>query len=148
QSGPFLTPYEASTDPAGTNILVTETITRADLVPGVPVYPAHRTTSEWLNPAAFAVPAANRGTFGTAGVGSVVGPGTTNLSLSLVKNFSVTARGKFQFGVAAANLLNHRNYEPPNMQVDATGSFGSITALQTAEGSGPRNLELSGRFSF
>jgi hypothetical protein len=43
--------------------------------------------------------------------------------------------------------LNHRNYEPPNMQVDAAG-FGSITALQTAEGAGPRNLELSGRFSF
>ena len=34
------------------------------------------------------------------------------------------------------------------MQVDAVGSFGTITALQTAEGAGPRNLELSGRFSF
>ena len=33
------------------------------------------------------------------------------------------------------------------MQVDAPG-FGQITALQTAEGAGPRNLELSGRFSF
>ncbi len=148
QTGPFLTPYEASTDPAGTNILSTETITRADIVPGVSIYPAHRTTSEWLNPAAFAVPQANRGYFGTAGVGSVVGPGSENLSLSLVKNFSVAKRSKFQFGIAAANLLNHRNYEPPSVQVDAPSSFGTITALQTAEGSGPRNLELSGRFSF
>jgi hypothetical protein len=33
------------------------------------------------------------------------------------------------------------------MQVDAS-NFGTVTALQTAEGAGPRNLELSGRFSF
>jgi hypothetical protein len=33
------------------------------------------------------------------------------------------------------------------MQVDS-GGFGSITALQTAEGAGPRSLELSGRITF
>ena len=148
QTGPFLTPYESSVDPAGTNILSTETITRADIVPGVSVYPTRRTTSEWLNPAAFAVPTANRGYFGTAGVGSVVGPGSGNISLSLAKEVPLGGARKFELGVAAANVLNHRNYEPPNMQVDAPNSFGSITALQTAEGAGPRNLELSGRFTF
>jgi hypothetical protein len=148
QTGPFLTPYESSTDPAGTNILSTETITRADIVPGVNLYAAHRTTSQWLNPAAFAVPAANRGSFGTAGVGSVVGPGSANISLSLAREILLGGQRKFELGLAAANLFNHRNYEPPNMQVDAPSSFGSITALQTAEGAGPRNLELSGRFSF
>jgi hypothetical protein len=33
------------------------------------------------------------------------------------------------------------------MQADSSG-FGSITALQTAEGAGPRSLELSGRITF
>jgi hypothetical protein len=37
--------------------------------------------------------------------------------------------------------------EPPNMHVDSSG-FGSITALQTAEGAGPRSLELTGRIVF
>jgi len=161
QSGPFLTPYEATNDPAGTNILTTESVTRADLLPGKRLYPAHRTTGQWLDQpcsdaacssgdsnSAYAVPAANRGYFGTAGVGSVVGPGTANFSLSLMKNLAVTEQCKFQFGVAAANVFNHRNYEPPNMQVDAPGNFGTITALQTAEGAGPRSLELSGRFTF
>jgi len=161
QSGPFLTPYEATNDPAGTNILTTESVTRADLLPGKRVYPARRTTSQWLDQpcadvvcsagdpnSAFAVPAADRGYFGTAGVGSVVGPGTTNFSLSMMKNLSITEQCKFQIGVAAANVFNHRNYEPPNMQVDAPSSFGTITALQTAEGAGPRSLELSGRFTF
>jgi hypothetical protein len=30
---------------------------RPDLVPGVPIYAAHRTIGDWFNPAAFAVPA-------------------------------------------------------------------------------------------
>ena len=161
QSGPFLTPYEATNDPAGTNILTTESVTRADLLPGKRVYPTRRTSSQWLDQpcsdatcstgdpkSAFAVPAANRGSFGTAGVGSVVGPGTANFSLSLMKNLSITERCKLQLGLAAANVFNHRNYEPPNMQVDSPGSFGTITALQTAEGAGPRSLEVTGRIVF
>jgi hypothetical protein len=160
QSGPFLTPYETGTDPAGTNILSTESVTRADLTPGKRIYPAQRTTSEWLDPpcsdsacttgdpnSAFSVPEANRGYFGTAAVGSVVGPGTVNFSFSLTKSVSLHERTRLQLGLEAANAFNHRNYEPPNMQVDSAG-FGSITALQTAEGAGPRSLELTGRITF
>jgi hypothetical protein len=47
----------------------------------------------------------------------------------------------------AANIFNHRNYEPPDMQLDS-GGFGAISALQTAEGAGPRSLELAGRITF
>jgi hypothetical protein len=148
QSGPFLTPYEATNDPAGTNILTTVGVTRADIVPDQPLYAPQRTISQWFNPNAFAIPAANRGYFGTAAVGSVVGPGTDNFSMSLMKNFSLHEQTKFQFGLEAANVFNHRNYEPPNMQVDAAGEFGTITALQTAEGAGPRSLELTGRITF
>jgi hypothetical protein len=64
-----------------------------------------------------------------------------------MKNVSLYEKSKLQLGIEAANLFNHRNYEPPNMQVDSSG-FGAITALQTAEGAGPRSLELSGRISF
>ena len=80
-------------------------------------------------------------------MGGVVGPGTANFSLSLMKSIAVREQTKFQFSVEAANVFNHRNYEPPNMQVDS-GGFGSITALQTAEGAGPRSLELAGRLIF
>ena len=31
---------------------------------------------------------------------------------------------------------------------DGPGGFGVITALQTAEGAGPRNIEITGRISF
>jgi hypothetical protein len=147
QSGPFLTPYQATNDPAGTNILTTVGQTRTDIVPGLPLYATHRNINQWLNPNAFTIPANDRGYFGTASVGSVVGPGSAIFSLSLRKNFALREKAKFEFSAEAANVFNHRNYEPPNMQLDS-GAFGTIPELQTAEGAGPRNLQLSGRISF
>ena len=147
QSGPFLTPFQATNDPAGTNILTTVGQTRADIVPHQELYAEHRNITQWLNPNAFAIPAENRGYFGTASVGSVVGPGTAIFSLSLRKDFALRERTRFEFSAEAANVFNHRNYEPPNMQLDS-GAFGQIPELQTAEGAGPRNLQLSGRISF
>ena len=153
QSGPFLTPYEQTVDPANTNILTTVGQTRPDQLTTVPLYAAQRTTAQWFNPAAFpylnlqTASGIGIGRFGNAPVGGVVGPGTCNFSFSLMKNVSLGEKSRFQLGVEAANLFNHRNYEPPNMQVDSSG-FGAITALQTAEGAGPRSLELSGRITF
>jgi len=153
QSGPFLTPYEDSVDPANTNILTTVGQARPDQLHNVSLYAPKRTTAQWLNPNAFPYlnlqnAAGNGiGRFGNAPVGGVVGPGTDNFSMSLMKNLAITEKSKFQFGLEAANVFNHRNYEPPNMQVDSS-AFGSITALQTAEGAGPRSLELSGRITF
>jgi hypothetical protein len=153
QSGPFLTPYQQTVDPANTNILTTVGQARPDQLHNVSLYAPNRTTAQWLNPNAFPylnleTAAGNGiGRFGNAPVGGVVGPGTEIYSLSLLKNLAITEKSKFQFGIEAANLFNHHNYEPPNMQVDSAG-FGSITALQTAEGAGPRSLELSGRITF
>ena len=153
QSGPFLTPYQQTVDPANTNILTTVGQARPDQLQNVPLYAAQRTTAQWLNPNAFpylnlqTADGIGIGRFGNAPVGGVVGPGTANFSLSLMKGFSLTEKSKLQVSLEAANVFNHRNYEPPNMQVDSSG-FGSITALQTAEGAGPRSLELSGRITF
>lgn len=147
QTGPFLTPYQETSDPAGTNITTTVGLSRPDRNVGVSLYPSHRTTSNWLNASAFSVPTSDRGSFGTASVGSVVGPGTQNASLSLARDIALTGRLKFQFMLEAANILNHRNYDAPNMQMDSS-SYGTITAWQTAEGAGPRCLEVSGRINF
>ena len=147
QSGPFLTPYQSSVDPANTNILVTVGQTHADLVPGQSLYATSRNVNQWLNPSAYALPPVNAGRFGNAAVGSVVGPGSAIFSMSLRKDLSITERAKFEFSLEAANVFNHRNYEPPNMQIDSP-SFGQIPELQTAEGAGPRSLELAGRINF
>ncbi len=146
QSGPFLTPSQSTSDSSGTNMINVVGTARADIVSGVSPY-AHGQGYQYLNPAAFAIPAANIGRFGDASVGSVVGPGTQAVSMSLIKTVKFTESAKLQFGAEAANLFNHRNYEPPNMAVDTSG-FGTITALQTAEGAGPRAVQLTARISF
>jgi hypothetical protein len=153
QSGAFLTPYQTTTDPAGTNLLSNAGSTRADRVPGVPVYlhgqPSAAGDPTFLNVNAFADPPNNSGGFGDAGVGNVVGPGTESWSMSLIKTTSLWEGAKFQFGAEAANVFNHRNYDTPDMNVDdgPTG-FGITTQLQTAEGAGPRNIEITARVSF
>jgi Carboxypeptidase regulatory-like domain/TonB dependent receptor len=153
QSGAFLTPYQATTDPAGTNLLSNAGSTRADIVSGNPIY-VHRTASAagdpvFLNVNAFADPPNNSGGFGNAGVGNVVGPGTDSFSMSLIKSTSLWEGATLHFGAEASNVFNHRNYETPDMNVDdgPTG-FGIITSLQTAEGAGPRNIEITARVSF
>ena len=153
QSGPFLTPYQATVDPANTNILTTVGQTRTDQSTNVSLYAAHRNVNQWLNPNAFPylnLQNANGigiGRFGNAPVGGVVGPGSEIFSMSLRKDIALRERTKLELSVEAANVFNHRNYEPPNMQVDS-GTFGQIPELQTAEGAGPRSLELAGRITF
>jgi hypothetical protein len=153
QSGSYLTPYQTTTDPAGTNMLSNVGATRADVISNVPAY-MHRTSTAggdpvYLNSSAFADPANNSGGFGNAGVGNFVGPGTETVSLSLIKKTALTEGTALYFGAEASNLLNHRNYDVPDLNVDdGPGAFGVITALQTAEGAGPRNIELTARITF
>jgi hypothetical protein len=154
QSGPFLTPTQSTNDSAGTGIFNTVGTGRADVVPHVSPYAAPAGSGLFFNPAAFAIPGANSdgtfstiGRFGNAAVGSLVGPGTRAVSMSLIKTVKFGESARLQFGAEVANLLNHRNYEPPNLAVDTAG-FGTITGLQTAEGAGPRAVQLTARISF
>jgi hypothetical protein len=158
ESGPFLTPYQTANDSAGTNNISFFGSERADLVPGVSRYVSlspnlnpngSLSSFNFLNPAAFAIPGGTVpiGRYGDAAVGSIVGPSTKFASMSLIKTIPIEERTKFQFGAEASNVFNHKNYQPPNMQVGSPG-FGTITALQTVEGAGPRLLELTARISF
>ena len=82
QTGPFLTVTVPGADPAGNNFDNTigsggggSGSGRADIVPGVPLYPANPGAGLWINPAAFAVPPNNIGRPPDSPVGAVVGPG-------------------------------------------------------------------------
>jgi hypothetical protein len=146
QSGPFLTVL-APGDPSGTGFNELVGNSRADAVAGVSPYTG-QSLGSWLNPAAFAVPQSNIGRFGDAAVGDVTGPGTQSVSLSLMKSVFFTEKTHFKIGAEAANLFNHANYAPPSNLTLGTNGFSSITALQSAEGAGPRSVQISARFEF
>ena len=147
QTGPFVTVLANGADPSGTNFVNFQGNGRADINSGISVVPTNQSIHQWINTAAFTIPANNIGRFGDSPVGSVVGPGTQAVSLSLFRSFSITEKAKLRFGIAAANALNHPNYGLPNLTLGVSG-FGTITSLQNAEGSGPRTVQLSGRLSF
>jgi hypothetical protein len=147
QSGPFMTVTVAGADPSGSGFPLLIGNGRADLVPGVSIYADTKTPQRWLNPAAFAVPKSNIGRYPTSPVGNVVGPGTQAISVSLTKSVRIKESVRFQIGAQAANLLNHVNYAPPNTTFN-TAPFGTISNVQTAEGAGPRQIQITSRLTF
>lgn len=148
QTGPFLTVTASSADPMGTNFPNLEGAGRADIVPGVNPIPRAQTIGSWVNSAAFAIPANNIGRAGNAAVGSVVGPGTQAVSVSLFKTVRLRESAAFQLGAAASNALNHPNYGVPSLNLASASTFGKITSMQSQENGGPRSLQLTARITF
>jgi hypothetical protein len=147
ESGPFLTVVVASADPEGDGFPTVTGSGRADIVSGQNVVPVNQSIHNWINTAAFAVPPNNVGRGPTSPIGSVVGPNTNSLSLSLFKSVAIREKIHFQIGVAAANALNHANYAVPNLTFN-TAAFGTISNVQAQENGGPRSIQGTARLTF
>jgi Carboxypeptidase regulatory-like domain len=161
QTGPFMS-VAVTSDPSGTGFNEYGSLTgigsRADTVHGVNPY-AGQTINQWINPNAFADPCANCqtlsngvttaiGRFGDETSGSLVGPGTQAVSLSLIKRFTFKERIRVELGMQVSNAFNHANYNAPGSLTLGVPGFGQITSMQSAEGAGPRQVQLTGRFTF
>jgi hypothetical protein len=103
-------------------------------------YPSRKTTSEWFNPAAFAIQAP--GTFGNVGRNSLVGPGTFNLDAALSRTFHIKERYGLMFRADAFNLLNHPTWQDPTTDI-TSGQFGQITDFGP-----PRIMQLAMKLTF
>jgi hypothetical protein len=133
---------------------------RPNLVPGVSLYPANRTTGQWLNAAAFAVPA--NGTWGNAGRNIGRGPGHWQLDAAIQKRIPIWERLNTSFRAEAFNLLNVAQYGNPVVALSSTtgtggqlqivpGNFGLINGAFSTSPTGtgtPRQIELSLRLDF
>lgn len=150
QTGPFMS-VATLNDPSGTGFNLFGAFTgnggRADTVAGVNPY-ADQSINQWINPAAFANPPNNIGRFGDSMSGAVQGPGTQDVSMSLLKRFALTESARLELGAQVSNLFNHPNFGPPNNLTLGVPAFGQITSLQSAEGAGPRAIQLTGRITF
>src|ERR1700691_473824 len=81
---------------------------------------------EWFNVNAFAAPP--KYTFGDAGRTFGEGPGSVNMDTSLLKDFFIREKVKFQFRAEVLNVLNHPSFANPNTQ-QGSATFGQITSL-------------------
>ncbi|MBO0797183.1 MAG: TonB-dependent receptor [Blastocatellia bacterium] len=120
---------------------------RPDCVPGVDPYPAHQTITNWLNPAAFSMPAS--GTFGTCGRNTVYGPSYKDVDLSLIKNTKMSESKNLEFRAEIFNFVNHPNFDLP-ITTFGTPNFGKIfnTFGRTLGMGTSRQIQLALRLTF
>jgi len=122
---------------------------RPDFVPGQPFYPATQTPDQWLNLAAFRVPA--RGTWGNMPRNLLRAPGLWQIDLSLGKQARLTERLGLEFRAEMFNLFNRAQYGVPNANISSPAAFGRITSVvnTTPTGTGgPRQIQLMMRLNF
>jgi Carboxypeptidase regulatory-like domain/TonB dependent receptor len=119
---------------------------RPNLVSGQNPNSGPRTTSAWLNRAAFAqvIPDPNSPVqqFGNAGRNIGVGPRFSDWDLSVFKNFRVTESKNIQFRAEFFNILNHPNFRLPDSDISSP-TFDTIQAALP-----PRVIQLALKFLF
>ncbi len=122
---------------------------RPNLVPGVSLTPSGGSVpSDWINKAAFAVPANQ--TFGNLGRNAFRAPGISQIDMGLSKFVDLTERLRFRLRADLFNVLNRAQYGAPNADI-SQGNFGVITTTISnyAAGRGtPRELQLSLKILF
>jgi hypothetical protein len=115
---------------------------RANRVPGVRLYPAHKTRSEWFNPAAFTAPPAY--TFGTSGYNMLWGPHYQNWDMDLEKNIAITERYRVQLRGDVFNVANHPNFSVPSASISNPASEGVVSSVVNEA----RTIEFGAKFNF
>ncbi len=157
ETGPYLTPTFTGGDPSGTNAPARGSM-RPDAVSDGNL--DNPTASMWFNRYAFVCPGRVAGAsdqfscnvtpiarFGTAGTGTLVGPGSINLSMGFGKDFRIKERAKLKFDATFTNLPNHPNLADPGTAITAV-NFGVITTARGADSGGNRVGQFSLRLEF
>ena len=103
---------------------------------------SNQSASLWFDPAAYTAPQAPYRN-GTAGKGSLRGPGLAVLNLSLSKEFVIAESKTVEFRWENFNALNHVNLGSPNTAVDVSGA-GQITSVANPM----RQMQLGLHFRF
>jgi hypothetical protein len=97
--------------------------------------------AQWLNPLAFS--AAPAGSFGSAGVGSVILPSLQQADVTLSKIFTFGERVQFKLQADSFNALNHTNYSTLDTTATDGTSFGRLNGAYP-----PRQFQFGAKLIF
>jgi len=79
-----------------------------------------------FDPAAFVVPASNRGYYGNSARFILTGPGSIVWNTGIHKNWALTEGSRLQFRWELFNAFNRANFNNPTTDIQS-GSFGLVT---------------------
>ncbi len=132
-------PFTVTTQTNSTNSFSAGAL-RADVLRNPNLDSGQRSVARWFDTSAFAQPAAYQ--FGNEGVGLLRGPGVVNFDVSLLRNFRITERVRFELRGEFFNALNHTNLNLPGRVFGGPG-FGVISAAGPA-----RQVQVGARIVF
>jgi hypothetical protein len=78
------------------------------------------------------------------GYGSFMGQPYWNLDAQLKKSIRIAESASFEFSFIAANVLNHREFYDPSLNISSPSSWGTLNS----QANPPRNMEFGGRITF
>ena len=104
-----------------------------------------RTLNQWLNPAAFALPAL--GTYGNSGRNAYEGPGTRGVDLSLVRAFRFANTQRIEARIEAFNAFNWFRWGNPVTALNNV-NFGRILNTQGGSAGDPRIMQFAMKYQF
>ena len=122
-------------------------------VPGEDPYAGKHNATQFLNPAAFANPAAATATSATpANLGGsptqVAGPPYRRLNLSVFRHFAAISETYFEFRAEVFNLTNTPNFaQPGSLNFTTPNTFASISSTRDNP-NGPREIQFSLKYYF
>ncbi|MBO0862916.1 MAG: TonB-dependent receptor [Chloracidobacterium sp.] len=120
---------------------------RPNAAAGVSPYAENQSPDNWLNPAAFSMPAP--GTFGNLGRNTIFGPSFKQIDFSLLKDMRISERFKLEYRAEFFNIFNHPNFDQPNTTF-GTSNFGKIfnTFGRTLGVGTSRQIQMAFRLTF
>jgi hypothetical protein len=139
----------AAAVPDGLSLENGSSFQRPDYIAGVSLVPDNQSINNWINKAAFAVPANN--TWGNAGRNLVRGPWFWQADTALSRDFLINERFVLVFRAEAFNIFNRAQFGNPNGNF-SSATFGQITTTvngTSPTGSGtPREFQFAMRLKF
>jgi hypothetical protein len=128
---------------------------RADRKPGVDLYPAKKTRTQWFNPSAFAPPTGivdingvatpTAGyAYGNSGYNMLWGPHYQNWDMNLQKTVIWMDKINLQLRMDAFNIANHASFSTPASAISNKTTVGTITSTSSAS----RKVEFGAKLSF
>jgi hypothetical protein len=103
-------------------------------------YYGARTAANFINPAAFALPAL--GTLPNQGISNIVGPGYWQFDASLSRTFQLRESQRVEFRAEAFNVTNSTHFNDPIVDV-GSGLFGKVTSARD-----PRIMQFALKYLF